>query len=144
MRPEPDRLSNVVKWVEYADQDLQLAKHALGMMEPCPYRLVAYHAQQCGEKYLKAFLVWRGVDFPRTHNISTLLELCDPQTGWLTTLIDAERLTPYAVLARYPGEDEPVKRDEAHQAIQWAEQIRRMVRKALCETGLPELADMDP
>ena len=143
MRPEPDRIRIVLQWAEYADQDLRLAQHAMGMVEPCPYRLAAYHAQQCAEKYLKAFLIWRDIEFPRTHNISLLLELCDPQTGWLTTLAEGEYLTPYAVVARYPGEDEPVDRDEAQQAIRRADQIRRTVRKALRETGLQVLADTD-
>jgi len=55
----------------------QWARHALTLTSGCPHRLIAYHAQQCAEKYLKAYLVSAGVDFPYTHNISRLLELCE-------------------------------------------------------------------
>ena len=60
----------------YADEDLSLARHGLTLESEVPYRLIAYHAQQCAEKYLKAYLVSRGVDFPYTHNIARLVELC--------------------------------------------------------------------
>jgi HEPN domain-containing protein len=62
-------LKKARKWLAYAEEDLRLAKHGLTMSSSCPYRLIAYHAQQCAEKYLKAYLVFKRVDFPYTHNI---------------------------------------------------------------------------
>jgi hypothetical protein len=58
-------------------------------MTPSPNMLLeglCFHAQQAAEKSIKAVLIDRGVSFPRTHNIRTLLELIPPgvQTGvWL-------------------------------------------------------------
>jgi len=53
--PDQDVIMKVMQWMSYADDDLRLAKNTLETMkEKCPYRLVAYHAQQCVEKYLKA------------------------------------------------------------------------------------------
>ena len=75
MSPDPEILRKVRLWLEYADEDLRLAIHGMKILEPCPFRLVAYHAQQCVEKLLKAYLIYQGVDFPYTHNISALLEL---------------------------------------------------------------------
>jgi HEPN domain-containing protein len=49
----------VIQWLNYADEDIQLARHALTLSTGVPYRLVAYHAQQCAEKCLKAYLVLR-------------------------------------------------------------------------------------
>ncbi|MGD2091688.1 MAG: HEPN domain-containing protein [Candidatus Aminicenantes bacterium] len=49
------------KWASYAEQDLRLAKHGLTISSSCPYRLIAYHAQQCAEKYLKVRKVVRRV-----------------------------------------------------------------------------------
>jgi HEPN domain-containing protein len=74
--PNKETIQQVIEWVSYADEDLLLAKHELTLAEKCPYRLVAYHAQQCAEKYLKAYLIFCGIDFPYTHDISELLELC--------------------------------------------------------------------
>ena len=77
MTAPPDEIvAKVREWAAHADDDLRVAEHTLTLPDECPYRLVAYHAQQCAEKYLKAFLVLRGIDFPFTHNIARLLELC--------------------------------------------------------------------
>ena len=70
---EREITQRVVQWTEYADEDLRLARHALTLATAVPWRLVAYHAQQCVEKYLKAYLLSHQVDFPYSHNISLLL-----------------------------------------------------------------------
>ncbi|MCH7871786.1 MAG: HEPN domain-containing protein [Planctomycetes bacterium] len=104
--------------------------------DDCPYNLVAYHAQQCAEKQIKAYLVCCGIDFPYTHNIAYLLELCAGTTDWSDRLRDAEELTPYSVTARYPGEDEPVVQSEAKRAIEIAVQVCDVVCKALIDKGV--------
>ncbi|MCL5104142.1 MAG: HEPN domain-containing protein [Armatimonadetes bacterium] len=129
----------VGQWVSYADEDLKLATYALNMDEECPYKLVAYHAQQCAEKYLKSFLVMRGVDFPYTHNIARLLELCNDAGAGTEELQDAEELTPYAITTRYPGEDEEVSLDEASLAIDTAVHVRKVIRRSLRAFGLDDL-----
>lgn len=120
------------RWVSYADEDLRYAEHGLNMETP-PYRLVAYHAQQCAEKYLKAFLVIRGIDFPYTHNIAILLELCSGHASWTETLHDAEELSQFAVTARYPGEDDEVEKDEAVRAIEPARLVQLAVLDILLD-----------
>ena len=134
--PREHITSKARQWIALADDDLRVAAHTMRMSEPVPYRLVAYHAQQCAEKYLKAFLVVRQRDFPFTHNISMLLELCEPIAPWARDLTEAELLTVYAVTARYPGMEEPVTQAEARQAIQLASQVSAAVREALAHTGL--------
>ena len=62
-------LKRVRKWIQFADEDLRLAEHALKLSSGCPYRLIAYHAQQCAEKYIKSFLVFHEIEFPYTHNL---------------------------------------------------------------------------
>lgn len=114
----------VRQWMEYADEDLRLAEYALHMESGCPCRLIAYHAQQCVEKYLKAFLVHQRQDFPYTHNISTLLELCRKHADWVDSFEQADILTAYAITARYPGEDEPVSLAEAQKAVALATQVK--------------------
>lgn len=121
--------------MRYGDEDLRLARHGLTLSSGCPYRLIAYHAQQCAEKYLKAYLVLSNVDFPYTHNIARLLELCMPKRQWVEMLSDAENLTPYAITTRYPGEDEEVTREEAERAIDIAAKVRDIVSAAVAEEG---------
>lgn len=123
----------VIQWLNYADEDLRLARHALTLATGVPYRLVAYHAQQCAEKALKAYLVFHRIDFPYTHNISRLLELCDDKAHWGDALLAAEGLSVYAITTRYPGEDEEVTRDEALGAIELAETVKEVVGQELAE-----------
>ena len=128
---EQEILKKVMQWLSLADEDLKLASHALGLGAQSPYRLIAYHAQQCAEKCLKAFLVYHNVDFPYTHNIRRLLKFCAEHAEWTDTLKGAEELTPYAITARYPGEDEQVSEAEAKRAIELAWQVRKQVRNTL-------------
>ncbi|MHC4474587.1 MAG: HEPN domain-containing protein [Planctomycetota bacterium] len=133
---ESETLKKVIQWLRLADEDLNLASHALGLGVRSPYRLIAYHAQQCAEKSLKAFLVYHNVDFPYTHNIRILLQLCAKHATWAQTVKDAEELSPYAITARYPGEDEEVTEAEAKRAIELARQVRQQVRTAFQQLGV--------
>lgn len=38
--------------------------------------LAIYHAQQCAEKSLKGYLIFKGVNIPKTHSLDKLLDLC--------------------------------------------------------------------
>ncbi len=125
MNDDRDRvLAKVRRWVAYADEDLALARHALTLRD-APYRLIAYHAQQCVEKYLKGCLVFLEVDVPYTHNIARLRELAIEHLQDSEELRESEQLTPYAVTARYPGEDEEVGREESESAVVIAEKARQ-------------------
>jgi HEPN domain-containing protein len=139
--PDEEVQHKVQEWLAYADDDLRFARGGLSLSgeQGPPYHLVAYHAQQGAEKHLKAYLVCLGVDFPRTHNISTLLELCSAHAQWPLTLRDAEELTDYAVATRYPGEAAEVTAHDAQRAIELAEQVRTQVRAALRELGMESI-----
>ena len=133
--PDQDHIENVILWMSYADEDLGLANYAMKMPGNRPYRLIAYHAQQCAEKYLKAYMVYHDTDFPYTHDIQKLLNLCG-NYKWIEKIKDAGELTPYAISARYPGMDEQVTEDEAHHAVDLASNVKKTIRKVLTEDGM--------
>ncbi|MDI6736310.1 MAG: HEPN domain-containing protein [bacterium] len=133
---EQEILRKVLQWLSCADDDLHLAQHGLKLKSSCPYRLIAYHSQQCVEKYLKAYLVFRGIDFPYTHNISLLLELCEEQVSWVEKIPEAEELSRYAITTRYPGIDKQVTKEEAYHSINIATHVREVVRTALIQEGV--------
>jgi len=126
MHPNEETILKVKKWITYAEEDLQLAKHSLTLESSCPFRLTAYHAQQCAEKYLKAFLVFQQIDFPYTHSITRLLEICS-QVINTNELTEAEMLSPFAITTRYPVEDEEVTKEEALQAIRIADLVKEKI-----------------
>lgn len=128
--------ARALQWITYAEEDLRLAKHALTMSSGCPYRLIAYHAQQCAEKYLKSFLVFHSIEFPFTHNIQSLLQLCSTKATWAGGLKEAEELTPFSVTLRYPGMGVEVSREQALRAIELTGRVKAEVRKSLSNEGL--------
>ena len=63
---------------------------------------VCFHAQQAAEKCLKAFLAHHNVEFPYTHNLAKLIEICASLDPAFRSLLPAVApLTPYAVELRY-------------------------------------------
>ena len=112
----------VAEWLRWAQADMTVA--SLIDDERIAPEIAAFHAQQAAEKVLKALLVLRQVDFPRTHSIGALLALCE-EAGFAGAqdLIDASSLTRYAVTTRYPGDEDPVSREEAGEAATLAAQI---------------------
>jgi HEPN domain-containing protein len=123
------------EWLRHADEDLRLARHAFKLKSAVPYKLIAYHAQQRAEKSLKAYLVYRKIDFPYTHNISLLLKMLPSSADWASEIWNAATLSPYAVTARYPGKATVTKKD-ALRAVAMASTVRKTVMKALKLEGL--------
>jgi HEPN domain-containing protein len=67
--------------------------------------IVAFHCQQSVEKYLKAILVWRQIEFPKTHDIAKLLDcVATVEASIAESLRDADALTPFGVEVRYPSD----------------------------------------
>lgn len=81
---------------------------------------------------MKAFLVFHGQPFEKTHNIQLLLELSTPFCTQFADLYDAaERLTPYATLYRYTGEPLGPSRQEFDSAFLAAESVFQAVQERL-------------
>ena len=135
--PDADRVLIIVRgWIEKAENDLKAAIYTLGMDEDCPADVVCFHAQQCVEKYLKAYLSWSGTDFPKTHDVAELAMLMPPHARPTLTAEEARRLTVYATVTRYPGNYEPIPLTEARRAIAVARRARREIRKVLPKEAL--------
>lgn len=130
--PEHEKVVAVIRgWVEKAENDLKNAALTLRAGEECPPDTVAFHAQQCAEKYLKALLSFRGTDFPRIHDLGELVALVSADVSIGISVEEQRRLTAYATVTRYPGDYEPVSLAEARRAVTLARRVRAAVRKAL-------------
>ena len=127
-RPAPE---SPEAWLLRARSDLALGRAAVE--SPDVLREDAcFHAQQCGEKALKALLVGRRISYPRTHALETLMDLL--KAGGVEVPEEVDRsfcLTQYAVETRYPGEWEPVTEEEARSALQTAAQVLAWVEEQL-------------
>lgn len=102
-----------------AREDLAAAE-ALDRAERVSDAPVGFHAQQAVEKALKAAIANRGQDFPFTHDVGLLMQLCqDAGLELPADLAEADRLTPYAAAIRYGlGDPRAVPTSDA---LRWAE-----------------------
>lgn len=101
--------------------DLALASRVSG---PEDLRLLlCYHAQQAAEKALKALLVAKDIDPPRTHDIAFLLQTVSQTVPLPAELMSAMDLTIYAVAARYPSDEEDASAEELAEAISVAKVV---------------------
>jgi HEPN domain-containing protein len=123
------KISDPLAWVEKAEEDFALARSALQRKKPLPAG-ACFHAQQCGEKYMKALLIFKGAKFPKTHDLLILNDLCSEVGIFLE--IDPKllnSLTDYAVRTRYPGEGPAL--EDAKEAMDIAKVIRSFSRSFL-------------
>ena len=126
MADSAERKSVARLLLDSASQDLaacRLLAAATGIGDA----IVGFHAQQAVEKSLKAVLSARKVEFRRTHDLVSLLDLLQdkhlpepPEADWL------DELNPYAVEARYgtispEGLDRARTLGAAAQVVAWAE-----------------------
>ena len=115
MPHDSDKAASPEGWMAVARGDLAMARIDLPIH--ATYEMLCFHAQQAAEKSIKALLVHLGIDFPYTHNIASLVALLPPAMQSVSVLREAERLSPYAVLARYPGEQEPVDEERYERLV---------------------------
>ncbi len=114
----------VRQWLLKAEEDLNAAKSLLSYGQTF-ISTVCFHSQQASEKYLKAFLTYHQVEFPKTHDIGELLDLAASVNEKLSqSLSDIILLTDYGVDTRYPGDFPSVSEQEAQQAVQLAQNTR--------------------
>ncbi len=121
--------NNPLDWAQYAEEDLIMAKSAIKRAKPLTSS-ACYHSQQCAEKYLKAILIFKNLEYPKTHDLMMLDKLCN-EAGVFTgfTKENMGRLSGYAVHTRYPG-NQPTP-EEAKEAVELATEVRKFARKFL-------------
>ena len=123
-QPESPKRRLLGKWLQKADGDMAAAR-TLADSEPAHANAAAFHCQQAAEKYLKAFLVWREIDFPKTHDLDQLLDLVETADAALAeSLRDAIILTPYGVEFRHTGDRPDPTPAQVRRAVGLAESVR--------------------
>jgi HEPN domain-containing protein len=90
------------EWFTIADYDLKSAVFLLDM-KPKPLEIIAYHCQQCVEKFLKGFIAFNGGQIKKTHDLVVLNRECQNYDKSFKEIIEqCINLTDYGVQVRYP------------------------------------------
>ncbi len=111
------------EWLNRARSNLLSAKNRI----PGVYlEDLCFDAEQAAEKAIKAVMIMRGIDFPYTHDLASLMTTLEAH-GEPTpdTIRRTAKLTGYAVHTRYPSLEEPVSEQEYAEAIEIAEAVVR-------------------
>ena len=118
-----------LEWITKAEGDYTTVQ----LLQPSPISskdVICFHAQQCIEKYLKAWLQEENIPVPRTHDLEELLKLIvTTRPTWGSWQPDFSILTEHAVDFRYPGKF--ATENDATHAIKICNQVRQEVREAL-------------
>ena len=117
------------EWLNRARSNLVRAK------SPIPGAYLEDHcfdAQQAAEKAVKAVMISRGAQFPYVHDIAHLLSVLEATGEHVPEAVrDAERLTQYAFVTRYPTTNTPVSEHEHAEAVEMAHTVVRRAEERI-------------
>ena len=113
------------QWIEKADHDLIAAK-LIVEHQPIILDIACFHCQQAVEKYFKTYLVYNKVEFPKTHNLDLLQQMCsDFQPAFAA--IDLKNMEDFAVRRRYPHDFIRPELEETQEFIKATEIVKALV-----------------
>jgi HEPN domain-containing protein len=132
MTKEQDEYLN--NWLFRAKEDISVID-SLFNTDPVLYAsTICFHAQQAVEKFLKAFLVYHNVDFPRTHDVDFLLLECK-KIDSKDFEIDLGSLSDFGVNIRYPDDFYVPDKEETIQYCNIAHAIGNIIGKKIKLSG---------
>jgi HEPN domain-containing protein len=123
MKPE------TMEWIDKAEGDWKVAQREMRAADPV-WNVASFLAQQCAEKYLKAFLEEHNITFGKTHDLVVLLN----SSGGLLPELNSQRqslahLSTFGIATRYPGAQ--ADRRATEDSMKTAENVRPVVRVKL-------------
>lgn len=122
-----------LEWLKRSKSNLAMAR--LGKIkDEILYEDLCFDCQQSVEKALKALLISIDKQYPHVHSIARLLEIIT-EAGYKIPedIQKAVILTDYAVKVRYPGEMEPVTKEEYEETLLITENVFSWVSKIIEE-----------
>lgn len=120
------------EWLLKAVRDLDTAKV---LLERYYNDTAIYHTQQCAEKALKGYCVYKLQPLIKTHDLEKILNICIGLDNSFQELdILATSLNGLDVRFRYPDIEFEPETSDVEAAINWAEQILNFVKHKCVET----------
>lgn len=126
------------EWIRRAQSNLARAKIGKSS-DMIVYEDLVFDCQQVAEKSLKGLLIASGIDFPKTHSIGLLIDILLNNKIIIPDYVDnADFLTEYAVITRYPGIYEEIIEGDYLLAIETAEKVLKWVDEQIDHIEEPE------
>lgn len=118
-----------LEWIEKAEGDFRTAMREFRARKKPNYDAACFHAQQCAEKYMKAYLQEKSVSVDKTHDLLRLVSLMPMVVGLQAMKAQLALLSSAAVEFRYPGEQ--ASRETAKECIQVCKSVRTEIQAIL-------------
>ena len=125
-----DKSEYISNWIFRANEDISVINSLVRSGTEYYTSTICFHAQQAAEKFLKAFLAYHDIDFPRTHDIDFLLAECKKITPDYFN-IDVKSITDFGVSVRYPDDFYIPDTKEALEYRDIALEIKESVEKLI-------------
>ena len=100
----PEEIELIKNWLNFAKENLLSAK-SLITEEFTPFHTVCFMCQGSAEKYLKAYLIWKGWELEKIHDLKDLLNYAIGfDSNFEKLKQECELLNEYIAEGRYPGD----------------------------------------
>jgi len=131
--------SDIVReWQKKAESDFQYAKSSFETFDDF-YSQICVLCHDSAEKYLKAYVVYQGIQPEKIHDLVTLYKQCVEISGNDSELSGLEEscriLNRYYVPLKYPSHYPAVDREKAKEALEAAKEICKMMENKITEKG---------
>lgn len=118
-------------WLDKADEDLAFAKANLreGLEF---YPQICFYLHQSVEKYLKAYVIAKGLKLKRIHDLTQLVQVCTEKDKEFNEFYETVKfLNPFYIGTRYPDFIISVNKSNAEKALRVAEDIAVFIKSKL-------------
>ena len=123
-----EKLEKVMMLINKAGKDYAASEKLIDTDCDYYWDIICFHSQQCIEKSLKAFLMYNETDFPKTHNLTHLFDLCSGADNNFKNF-DLSEFSSYGVEIRY--DDIPFAVEDTKNAFEMAKTVMDYVKSRI-------------
>jgi len=125
-----DKSEYIRNWLFRANEDIAVIQSLSSTNIEFYTSTICFHSQQAVEKFLKAFLIYKDIDFPKTHDLDFLLLECQKIDNSFVE-IDLKSLTDFGVSIRYPDDFYVPGVKETKEYIEIAVEIKNLIERII-------------
>lgn len=122
-----DEIEYVKAWLHKANEDIQVILKLTDNQPELFTGAICFHCQQAVEKFLKAYLSYNYIDYPKTHDLDYLLSECRKIDKKGFEDIDLKNLTDFGVSIRYPDDFYIPDLEEVNEYVAIAIKVKNII-----------------
>ena len=125
-----EKADYIRNWLFRANEDIAVIESLSSTNIEFYTSTICFHSQQAVEKFLKAFLIFHDVDFPKTHDLDFLIMECQKIENSFIG-IDLKSLSDFGVSIRYPDDFYVPGVKETREYIEISKEIKSCIEKLI-------------